>query len=355
MYKLRRVAPMAIALSVLVVVAGCSTSENRGGDGIGEKVAITAVNQGGSFGDIFAEVVSRPFEKKFGVEVLHDSPSTLAKVQTMVDSGNVTWDVVTLGAGTSNVPELCEKYFTPLDKKLIPNLADIKSDLAAPCGVAQTLYGMVMVYNTKMFKGNPPSGWKDFFDTKKFPGKRAVGNVPGFIDAPVAALLADGVAPKDLYPLDWPRATAKLDTIKDDLVFYESGGASEQIMGAGEVAMAIVFSNRGYVATSAGAPYEPVWNQTFLHVTNFLIPKGAPHPKEAAAYINFALDPDIQAVWVERNAQGATNSKVKVSEDAAIRKWTPTVYPNDTFAIDESYMATNLEANTKKWLEWIHG
>lgn len=353
MYTGRKIITAALATAVVAVAAGCSGPAESGD--ADANAPITQVNQGGSFGDIFTEVVTVPFEEKFGIEVLHDSPSTLAKVQTMVDAGNVSWDVVTLGAGITNDPSLCEKYFITIDEKLVPNLANIGEDLKAPCGVAQTLYGMVLVYNTTMFGDNPPSGWADFFDTKKFPGARAVGNVPGFIDAPIAALLADGVAPEDLYPLDWDRATAKLDTIKDDLVFYESGGASEQILGAGEVAMAIVFSNRGYVASTAGAPYAPVWSQTFLHVTNFLIPKGAPNVAGAAKYINFALEPDIQAVWIERNAQGATNTKVKVSEDPEIRKWTPTAYPDDTFAIDEEYMATHLEENANKWLEWLHG
>jgi putative spermidine/putrescine transport system substrate-binding protein len=273
----------------------------------------------------------------------------------MVDAGNVTWNVVTLGAGISNDPELCDKYFEPIDEELVPNLANISPDLAAPCGVAGTLYGMTLVYNTQMFGDDGPTGWADFFDTSKFPGDRAVGNVPGFFDAPIAALLADGVAPEDLYPIDWDRATAKLDTIKDDLVFYESGGASEQILGAGEVAMAIVFSNRGYVAATAGAPYEPVWNQTFLHVTNFLIPKGAPSIEEAGRYINFAIEADIQGQWVDRNALGATNTLVDLSSDAEIRKWTPTAYPDDTFAIDEEYMATHLTENNERWLEWVTG
>ena len=78
--------------------------------------------------------------------------------------------------------------------------------------MADITYGVVLGYNTDATAGQVPEGWADFFDTAKFPGKR------GFWDYSAGgifefALLADGVAPADLYPLDLERATAKLDTI----------------------------------------------------------------------------------------------------------------------------------------------
>ena len=57
------------------------------------------------------------------------------------------------------------------------------------------------------------SRWADLFDTAKIPGKRTFykWSAPGVLEI---ALLADGVAPDKLYPLDLDRAFKKLDTIK---------------------------------------------------------------------------------------------------------------------------------------------
>ena len=54
--------------------------------------------------------------------------------------------------------------------------------------------------------------------------------------------MADGVTPADLYPLDLERATAKLDTIKDDIVFWASGAESQELIGSGEVAMSMIWN-----------------------------------------------------------------------------------------------------------------
>lgn len=82
------------------------------------------------------------------------------------------------------------------------------------------------MYNTKKYP-NPPQNWHDFFDTTKFPGKRALRNAAeggGY----EAALLADGVPREKLYPLDYDRATKKLNTIRKNLVFWDTGAQSQQ-------------------------------------------------------------------------------------------------------------------------------
>ena len=99
-------------------------------------------------------------------------------------------------------------------------------------------------YNTDKTTGQVPEGWADFFDTTKIPGKRGVWDYSegGMFEF---ALMADGVAPRDLYPLDLPRATKKLDTIKDDIVFWNSGAESQELIGSGEVAMSMIWNGRG--------------------------------------------------------------------------------------------------------------
>ena len=78
-----------------------------------------------------------------------------------------------------------------------------------------------------------PKTWADLFDAEKFPGKRTFykWSAPGVIEA---ALLADGVAPDKLYPLDLDRAFKKLDTIKDDIIWWIGGAQSQQLLASAE-------------------------------------------------------------------------------------------------------------------------
>ena len=57
--------------------------------------------------------------------------------------------------------------------------------------------------------------------------------------------MADGVKPADLYPLDLDARDQKLDTIKDDIVWWASGAESQELIGSGEVAMSMIWNGRG--------------------------------------------------------------------------------------------------------------
>ncbi|WP_163473705.1 extracellular solute-binding protein, partial [Klebsiella michiganensis] len=76
------------------------------------------------------------------------------------------------------------------------------------------------------------------FDLRKFPGKRTLGdNVVATIEA---ALMADGVAPEQLYPLDVERALRKLDTIKAQTIFWSTNSQSQQLFVDGEVNLGLI-------------------------------------------------------------------------------------------------------------------
>lgn len=120
-------------------------------------------------------------------------------------------------------------------------------------------YGLIVVYNTDKYGANPPKSWADFFDTTRFPGKRGIQNISGDLDPGMfeGALLADGVAPEAVYPIDTDRALAKFSSIRDDIVFWTSGAQSQQQIEAGQVDMALVWSGRAYSAVKNGRRSHP--------------------------------------------------------------------------------------------------
>src|SRR3989440_3225467 len=135
-----------------------------------------------------------------------------------------------------------------------------------------------MGYRTDKFGGQTPKAWADFFDTKKFPGKRAM---PGDNDVPAvlyAALLADGVAPDKLLPLDVNRALKKLGTIKSNIVWYATGSQGQDLLKSGEVSMGQEYANRVTSLRDAGSPVDISWDGQVVAGGPMGGPKGGPKP-----------------------------------------------------------------------------
>ena len=170
---------------------------------------------------------------------------------------------------------------------------EILDGFATTYRVGDITYGVVLAYNTDKTAGVVPEGWADFFDTAKIPGKRGLwkystGGVLEF------ALMADGVKPADLYTptLDVDRAIKKLDTIKDDIVWWDSGAQSQELIGSGEVAMSMIWNGRGYSAKHTdNKPVEMQWNQQILTADYFVVPKGTPNKQVAMEFIAWARAP----------------------------------------------------------------
>lgn len=108
---------------------------------------------------------------------------------------------------------------------------DFIEGAVSECFVASDVFSTVLAYDKSKFPDGAPTKLADFFDQQKFPGKRAMRK--GAKVNLEMALMADGVAPGDVYAmLDTPegldRAFAKLDTIKKDVVWWESSARSRR-------------------------------------------------------------------------------------------------------------------------------
>ena len=129
---------------------------------------------------------------------------------------------------------------------------------------------------------------------KKFPGRRALRNHP--IATLEAALMADGVAPDKLYPLDVDRAFKKLEEIKPNItVWWTSGAQSAQLLNDGEVDMVMAWNGRVSALAREGAKVAFTFNQGILQSTSLCVLKGAPNLPTAISFLNEAVDPVNQA------------------------------------------------------------
>lgn len=334
--------------AVTMLVAACSGSTDGGaGD------ALTLVTYGSAFQQAQEEAVVTPFETATGTKVTVESPTDLAKLKVMVQSGKPTWDVYL--ASQQDVPAYCGEYFDKVD------MTNIKSDQFPPgtldaCGVPFDTYSYLLAYNTDKYGANPPTSIKDFFDTERFPGTRALSNDPGEGNFEFA-LLADDVAAKDLYPLDYDRAFKVLDRIKSGAIFWSSGAEQVAAMEQQRADMILVWSGRGYEATQNGAPYAPVWKDNSYHWASLSIVKGSPNREAAQKFIESATAPEAQARFSEAIAYGPANLAAKPNLDAARSEWDSSrqEHRDKSWQIDTKWWAEHQDEAIQRWTRWTSG
>lgn len=281
---------------------------------------ITFVSQGGAYQEAQTKAILDPAAENLDIWINQDSsPDSWPVIRTQVETGSPTWDVVDMP--TADCVRGGEQgLIEPLDFAQIPNAEPMPAQYKSPYSVAYEFYSSVLAYNKETFGDNPPKTWADFWNVEEFPGRRALRNHP--LATLEAALMADGVAPDQLYPLDVDRAFAKLEEIKPHItVWWTSGGQSAQLLSDGEVDMLMAWNGR----VSAVAEERPeatfTYNQGILQSTSLCIVKGAPNLETAVPFINEAISPDLQANLPLEIDYGPGNPEAfktgKISEERA--------------------------------------
>jgi putative spermidine/putrescine transport system substrate-binding protein len=173
------------------------------------------------------------------------------------------------------------------------------------------VWAQVMAYRTDAFKGAVPSGWADFWNTRKFPGDRTlIGAGSGNNPELEFALLAAGVPADKLYPLDLDMAFSSYDKIKVDVVkWWETGAVPPQMLTDREVVMASVWNGRMAALQKAGVPAEISWKQGLSKRDCWAVPKGAANRANAMKFIAFSTMPVPQARLSSLIPYGFVNDK----------------------------------------------
>lgn len=253
---------------------------------------LTVVSWGGAYQDAQRELYFEPF--KAAGTPMHDESwdGGIGVLRAKVEGGDSSWDVVQVES--EELALGCEEgLFQPLNWDAIGGRDAYLPAAVNDCGVGAIVYNFILAYDGAKFKDGPKS-WADFWDVKKFPGTRALRNHP--LATLEAALLADGVAPDKIYPLDVDRAFRKLEEIKPNIaVWWTSGAQSAQLLADGEADMIMAWNGRVSAVAKEGAPVGFTYNQGMLQNTSLCILKGAPNLDAAVKFINAAIAPDIQA------------------------------------------------------------
>lgn len=274
--------------------------------------SLTVVSWGGAYTKSQVEAYHKPFTKKTGIEIKSENYNGgLAEIKAQVEAKNVTWDIVDLEL--SDVVRGCDEgLLEKIDLSKLPAGSDGKAakDDFLPgtlhdCAVATIVWTTIYAYDSSKFKGAKPTTIADFFDIKKFPGKRGLRKNPKVTLE--FALMADGVAPGDVYKTlatkaGQDRALKVLDTIKGSTVWWEAGAQPPQLLADGEVVMTTAYNGRIFNAAAAeGKPFEIVWDGQVWDLDLWGIPKGAKNKKAAMDFLVFSTTTEqlaAQASWI---------------------------------------------------------
>ena len=287
---------MKLARTSLIALAAATACIAMGRAALADELSIMA--SGGAWQDAQRKAWFEPFTKETGTKILEQEYlGDLGKVKAMVDTGNVPIDLVTVE--TATVLQGCDAgILERLDYSKIGPRDKFIEGSALDCGVGLDAYGDILAYDPTVLK-EAPTSVLDLFDTKKFPGKRAMRKFPA--QNLEWALMADGVAPADVYkvlatPEGVDRAFKKLDTIKTDIVGWDAGAQPAQLLASQEVVMTTAWNGRIQNAIDTDKkPFKIVWNNQILEYDMIAIPKGAKNPDAAYKYLAYISKPENNA------------------------------------------------------------
>jgi putative spermidine/putrescine transport system substrate-binding protein len=282
----------------------------------------------------------------------------IAKIRAMIEANAVTWDVIDIDTQMA-IAGCAEGTFETLDwaKLGLDRSKFIGADIT-DCAVPTILYSTVVAYDTSKTQ-EPANLFEALFDTAKYPGKRALQKNP-FINLEWA-LMADGVPPEEVYNVlnteeGVARAFKKLDTIKKDVVWWESGAQGPQLLADGQVVFASSWNGRFYNAMKVDKkPFKIIWDRQAPDYDWWAIPKGTPRLDAAYRFISFASQPKAQAEQTKYISYGPANKDATAEIDPAVLPDLPSAPENmkTVFFADQQFWADKGEELRERFNAWL--
>ncbi|SDI54688.1 extracellular solute-binding protein [Salipiger marinus] len=288
-----------LASTALSVAAGAVAAQDMAN-------SMTIVSWGGAYQNSQLKAYAEPYQAlhpEVSIAWDESSAEAVAKLRAMTEAGNITWDLVDVEAADSI--RLCDEGLAmeiDFDEVLAEGddgsapTDDFGDSLVSDCFIPQIVFSTTVGYRTDMVGDTPPSDICALFDTETYPGKRALNKRP--LANVEWALICDGVPKEELYdvlatPEGQDRALAKLDTIKDDTIWWSAAAETPQLLADGEVVMGSTYNGRLFSAIAEqGQPIGMLWDAQMLDFDGWIVPEGLPEDRLARVmhFLEFATD-----------------------------------------------------------------
>jgi len=298
--------------------------------------------------------------------------SAVAKLRAMQEAGNVTWDLVDMVASDA-ILSCDEGLAIEIDHNAVlaaapdgtPALEDFGDLVVSPCFIPQIVYSTTFGYRTDKVGDTAPTSIADVFDLEKFPGKRSLEKKP--INNMEWALLADGVPADKIYDVlgteeGVAQALAKLDTIKDEVIWWEKGAQTPQLLADGEVVMGSTYNGRLFsVIEEEKQPVAMMWDWQVFDLDGWVVPAGGKNEADVLEYLKFATDTQRladQAKYISYGPARASSAPMVGKHEALgieMGPHMPTAPDNakNTLLYNYEFWADNVDDLTETFQAWL--
>ncbi|MDR5866240.1 extracellular solute-binding protein [Halomonas koreensis] len=266
---------------------------------------LTVLSWGGAYERAQMRALFAPFTEATGIPVrVARYDGGLSALRAAVAEREVPWDVMDMTR--SQAMAACDEgLLEPLPADIAapapdgtPAEEDFIDEAFGPCSLTHSVFATVVAYRTDAFPGRRPTRIGDLFDQRRFPGPRALQRTPSVNLE--WALLSYGVPRQELYRLLSTRRGLSLALERlaglEDLRWWETGSTPPELLAEGEVVMASGYNGRFFDAmVNRDAPIAILWDGQVQEHETWAIPRHAPHPEAARAFIRFATATERQA------------------------------------------------------------
>lgn len=298
-----------------------------------------------------------PFLQATGIDVQEELwTGGLDELRSHAKAKDNIWDLVEVDP-EELVQGCADGLFEKLDWSAIGGKDHYLPQAVSECGVGATVNSIVLAWDRGKFKA-PPS-WADFWDVAKYPGKRGLRKgVRGNLEI---ALMADGVAPQDVYKVlgtadGVNRAFRKLDQLKPYLVWWKTPADAAHILGSGDVLMTSAPAAQVVIADRLHhRNFGLQFRGSLYDVRSWAIMKGSPNRFPAQQLLYFAGTPAIEGqVFMAGGAAGLAKG-ANAALPPAVAAMSPTAPKNlaDAVRINRAFWHDNLAKLSQRFDKWL--
>ncbi|HVY18231.1 MAG TPA: extracellular solute-binding protein [Rhodopila sp.] len=321
--------------------------------------AINVAAYGGVVNDQLTKFFAEPFAKETGIKVTFGAGTSLAlaKLQTM-SGGPAQWDIINL-TGSEIVQAAKEKLIVPYDYSII-DASHVPPEYKEKYGIKFSLFLFVMCWDRKKIPDDKaPKTWAEFWDTKRWPGKRSMDANISDGSTLELALLADGVPLHKLFPLDVERALKSLDKLgRDNIVWYNTNQEPIQQLTSGAVSLATAFHGRVLLADKAGASLGFTPDYAGVSGNYYCVSAASANKTEAFKFLNYMLtDVKGDVEYMKATAYAIPNTAALPQLPKDIYDILPTnpALKDKVFIKSDAWWAANLDKTVQRFKEWQIG
>lgn len=291
-----------------------------------ELTELHVMNAGGLYADALDKCVNDAFFDSTGIKVIQEVPGGYAKLASQAQAGVVA-NVVSDAATGELYREIAEGLIEPINYDALapePMFDEARHEY----GFGASYYSTIMAWRKDV---KAPSNFVEFFDTENFPGTRGLPDYPDFV-LPFAALAAGMTTEEVSQGLDLDLAFETLNRVKDDVIWWQAGAQSAQLLKDNEAQYVISWSGRVIGHDDIAWSFQ----DGMLDVSWWVVAKGA-------------SDEEKEVLWKWMHEQSKPSVQLCITEE--------TSYPGPALGLAEMLPAEMLPtiptSEQNKAVQWL--